>query len=117
MPAKPISADKKRRHAAKARGREWEYRVAKTFGGKRQPLSRDGDVQVSGWMLECKYTNDGAGVKLLNDWIVKAKSDAKKLGLNWAIALNFGDNSGGYAVLPIAYLNQILADSGGSRES
>jgi hypothetical protein len=88
------------RQKAKNRGRSWEYQIAKLLGGIRHLLSRAGDVEARGYLIECKYRKDAEGCKALAEWIAQAKNDAKKLGLKWGVAINFGDGSGGFVLIP-----------------
>jgi hypothetical protein len=92
---------KRRVRNAKQRGRRWEYAIAEKLGGDRHILSKGGDVETPELLIECKYRNDADGLKLVKNWIEKAKEDAAKLDKLWLLALNFGDGSGGYIVMPV----------------
>lgn len=103
-----MTEDQKKRLNAKSRGRSFEYAIAKLLGGKRHLLSRAGDVETETHSIECKYRKDAEGLKTLASFIEQAKKDAKALNKKWAVALSFGDNSGGYILIPVKDFAQLV---------
>jgi hypothetical protein len=103
-----VSEDKKKRLNAKQRGTSFEYSIAKLLGGKRHLLSRAGDVETETHSIECKYRKDAEGLKTLQSFIEQSKKDAKALNKKWAVALSFGETTGGYMVIPAKEFAELL---------
>ena len=86
-----------------------EYRAAKKLGGKRIPLSggrgitQKGDVDLPGWLVECKYR------KLFSIWSMfrEVEKKAKKQGKNALLILTERNKPGQLAVMRIEYFKDL----------
>lgn len=89
-----------------------EYRAAEKLGGKRIPLSggrgitQKGDVDLPGWLVECKYR------KLFSIWSMfrEVEKKAKKQGKNALLILTQKGTQGQLAVMRIEYFKDLKED-------
>jgi hypothetical protein len=89
-----------------------EYRAAEKLGGKRIPLSggrgitQKGDVDLPGWLVECKYR------KLFSIWSMfrEVEKKARKQGKNALLILTQKGTQGQLAVMRIEYFKDLKED-------
>ena len=91
-----------------------EYRAAEKLGGKRIPLSggrgitQKGDVDLPGWLVECKYR------KLFSVFtqFLDVEKRAKKEGKNALLILTEKNTHGQLAVMRLEYFKELKDVSG-----
>lgn len=89
-----------------------EYRAAEKLGGRRIALSGGrgmqgkGDVELPGWLVECKYSKIFSVFTMFRE----VEKMAKKQGKNALLILTERNKPGQLAVMRIEYFKELKED-------